>query len=72
MVALSQQEFVAMLRRNANFGRVFVAHDRIFVAGTLSWSTALNDYRPDRCDLLDTGIYLVGVAVIMYILRDRQ
>lgn len=66
IVALAGYGFVATLQPDANFGRILAAYGGIFVAGSLAWARVVDGFRPDRFDLVGTGICLVGVAVIMY------
>jgi small multidrug resistance family-3 protein len=70
VVALALYGFVATLQPDANFGRILAAYGGIFVAGSLAWGMALDDFRPDRYDLTGAGICLIGVAVIMYAPRE--
>ena len=66
IAALAAHGFVATSQHDPHFGRVVAAYGGIFVAGSLAWGTALDDFRPDRYDATGALICLVGVAVIMY------
>lgn len=57
---------IATLQPDANFGRVLAAYGGVFVAGSLSWGIAVDQFRPDRYDLVGAALCLAGVAVIMY------
>ena len=65
-VALVAYGFVAALQPESHFGRVLAAYGGVFVAGSLLWAVALDDFRPDRFDLIGAAICLVGAGVIMY------
>lgn len=39
------------------------------MAGSLAWGAVADGFRPDRYDLLGSGLCLVGVAVIMFVPR---
>jgi small multidrug resistance family-3 protein len=66
IAALAAYGFVATFQHDPHFGRVLAAYGGIFVAGSLAWGMALDDFRPDRYDVTGALICLVGVAVIMY------
>jgi small multidrug resistance family-3 protein len=66
IVALGLYGFVATLQPDPHFGRILAAYGGVFVAGSLAWGMVLDDFRPDRYDLLGALVCLVGVAVIMY------
>ncbi len=65
-LALFAYGFVPTLQPDPNFGRILAAYGGVFVAGSLAWGIAFDDFRPDRFDLIGAAICLVGVAVIMY------
>jgi small multidrug resistance family-3 protein len=66
IVALGVYGFVATLQPDAHFGRILAAYGGIFVAGSLLWGMALDGFRPDRWDVTEALVCLLGVAVIMY------
>jgi small multidrug resistance family-3 protein len=66
VVALGEYGFVATLQPDANFGRILAAYGGVFVAGSLAWGMIVDEFRPDRWDLIGEVICLFGVAVIMY------
>ena len=66
VVALGVYGFVATLQPDANFGRILAAYGGVFVAGSLAWGMIVDEFRPDRWDLIGAVICLFGVAVIMY------
>lgn len=49
----------------SEFGRVYAAYDGIFIALALVWRIVVDDFRPDRWDLLGAAVCLVGVLVIV-------
>lgn len=71
IVALAAYGLIATLQDEVNFGRILAAYGGVFVAGSLAWGIAVDDFRPDRFDLLGAGLCLVGAAVIMYAPRVR-
>src|SRR4029079_11513572 len=66
VAALGVYGFVATLQPDANFGRILAAYGGVFVAGSLAWGMIVDEFRPDRWDLIGAVICVVGVAVIMY------
>ncbi|MEU1820088.1 YnfA family protein [Streptomyces roseifaciens] len=71
IVALGAYGFVATLQPDAHFGRILAAYGGVFVAGSLAWGMAADGYRPDRYDVLGALVCLIGVAIIMYVPRNR-
>lgn len=65
-IALGLYGVVATFQPDANFGRILAAYGGIFVAGSLAWGMLVDDFRPDRWDILGALVCLAGVAVIMY------
>ena len=66
VIALGLYGFVATLQPDANFGRILAAYGGVFVAGSLAWGMVVDNFRPDRWDMIGAVVCLVGVAVIMY------
>jgi small multidrug resistance family-3 protein len=66
IAALGAYGFVATLQPDANFGRILAAYGGIFVAGSLAWAMAVDQFHPDRYDIAGAAICLIGVTVIMY------
>src|SRR5690554_566454 len=66
VMALGLYGVIASMQADPNFGRVLAAYGGVFVAGSLAWGVAFDDFKPDRYDIAGALICLVGVAVIMY------
>jgi len=66
VIALGLYGFVATLQPDAHFGRILAAYGGVFVAGSLAWGVVVDDFRPDRFDVVGAVVCLVGVVVIMY------
>jgi hypothetical protein len=45
---------------------VYAAYGGIFIMLSILWGRVVDDWRPDRFDLLGAAIALVGVAVIIW------
>jgi small multidrug resistance family-3 protein len=69
VIALGLYGFFATFQPSPHFGRILAAYGGVFVAGSLAWGVAFDDFRPDRYDIIGAAICLVGVAVIMYVPR---
>jgi small multidrug resistance family-3 protein len=54
------------LQSELTFGRVYAAYGGIFIVLALVWGWAVDEWRPDRFDLIGAGIALVGVLVIIW------
>ncbi len=69
IMALGAYGFVATLQPDAHFGRILAAYGGIFVAGSLAWGVVVDEFRPDRWDVLGSVVCLVGVALIVLVPR---
>ena len=49
-----------------HFGRAYAAYGGVFVALSILWGWLVDRISPDRFDLLDCCIVLLGVSVMMY------
>lgn len=70
VVALGTYGFVATLQPDAHFGRILAAYGGVFVVGSLVWGMVFDGFRPDRWDIIGSGICLLGVVVIMFMPRS--
>jgi len=50
----------------AHFGRVYAAYGGMFIVLSLLWGWAIDNFLPDRFDIIGAVICLIGMAVIMY------
>ena len=57
---------VPTLQIEPAFGRVYAAYGGFFIALALGWGIVIDGWRPDRWDMLGTGIALAGVSIIMW------
>ena len=57
---------IPTLQSEPAFGRVYAAYGGIFVVLSILWAWQVEDWQPDRFDLLGAGIALVGVFIIMW------
>ena len=71
IMALGVYGFVATMQPDTHFGRILAAYGGVFVAGSLLWGMALDEFRPDRWDVAGCLICLAGVGVIMYAPRGN-
>jgi small multidrug resistance family-3 protein len=49
----------------SEFGRVYAAYGGVFIALALAWGVLVDDFRPDRWDLLSAAICVAGVVVMV-------
>jgi small multidrug resistance family-3 protein len=57
---------IPTLQAEPAFGRVYAAYGGIFIALAILWGWVVDNWRPDRYDLLGAGVALAGVAIIMW------
>lgn len=55
--------------QTSNFARVYAAYGGIFILMSLAWGYYLDNFRPDRYDLLGTVLVIAGVYFIFYVKR---
>lgn len=65
-LALVSYGFLASLQTDPHFGRVLAAYGGVFVFGSLLWGVVIDDFRPDRFDLIGAGTCLLGTAIIIW------
>jgi len=56
---------VAALQPITEFGRVYAAYGGVFIVLALAWGVLVDEFRPDRYDLLGALICVVGVMVMV-------
>ena len=50
----------------SNFGRVYAAYGGVFIVLSIIWGWKIDKVTPDRFDLIDGLVALIGVCIIMY------
>jgi small multidrug resistance family-3 protein len=53
----------------ANFGRVYSAYGGIFIAVSIIWGLIIDKKKPDRYEIIGSGIAVIGAAIIFYFPR---
>ena len=56
---------VAALQPISEFGRVYAAYGGVFIALSLAWGVLVDEFRPDRWDVLGALICVAGVVVMV-------
>lgn len=56
---------IAALQPITEFGRVYAAYGGVFIVLALAWGVLVDEFRPDRYDLLGALICVVGVMVMV-------
>ncbi|MBA2453665.1 MAG: YnfA family protein [Chloroflexia bacterium] len=69
-VVLVMYGVVPTFQPEASFGRVYAAYGGIFVVLALLWGWQVDDWIPDRWDIIGALMCLVGVSVIMWAPRS--
>jgi small multidrug resistance family-3 protein len=52
--------------QTSNFARVYAAYGGIFIIMSLVWGYYLDNFRPDRFDIIGALVVLTGVCIIYY------
>lgn len=55
--------------QTANFGRVYAAYGGIFIVMALLWAWKVDNFKPDRYDVIGAIIALIGACIIVYMPR---
>lgn len=56
--------------QTSNFARVYATYGGFFIALSLLWAFAVDNYVPDKWDLTGAAIALIGVGIIYYVPRN--
>ncbi|MFZ1978327.1 MAG: YnfA family protein, partial [Bacteroidota bacterium] len=56
--------------QTANFGRVYATYGGVFIVMSLLWGWKVDQFIPDRFDIIGAFIALIGVAVMFYAPRN--
>ena len=54
----------------ANFGRVYATYGGVFIVMSLLWGWKVDQFTPDRYDIIGATIALIGVAIMYYAPRN--
>jgi small multidrug resistance family-3 protein len=68
-IILAAYGAVATLQ-TANFGRVYATYGGVFVVMSLLWGWKVDQFTPDRYDIIGAVVALVGVAIMFYAPRN--
>lgn len=55
--------------QTSTFGRVYATYGGIFIVMSLIWAWKVDNFKPDRYDIIGTLIALLGVSIIIYMPR---
>ena len=61
---------IAATLQTANFGRVYDTYGGVFIVMSLLWGWKVDQFIPDRYDIIGAFIALIGVAVMFYAPRN--
>jgi small multidrug resistance family-3 protein len=64
-IMLALYGVVATLQ-TANFARVYSTYGGVFIVMSLIWSFKMDNYSPDKYDIIGALIALIGVCIIYY------
>ena len=66
LAALFAYAVVQTYQPEIRFGRLYAAYAGVFLLGALSWSWALEGFKPDRFDILGAVLVLGGGVTILW------
>lgn len=52
--------------QSSNFARVYATYGGIFIVMSLLWAYKIDNYTPDKYDMIGAVIALIGVCIIYY------
>jgi small multidrug resistance family-3 protein len=55
--------------QTAHFGRVYAAYGGIFIVMALIWSWKVDNFRPDKWDVIGALVPVIGDCIIIYMPR---
>ncbi|QTE43034.1 MULTISPECIES: YnfA family protein [Mucilaginibacter] len=55
--------------QTANFGRVYAAYGGIFILMALIWAWKVDEFKPDRWDVIGALVAVIGACIIIYMPR---
>jgi small multidrug resistance family-3 protein len=64
-IILALYGIVATLQ-TSNFARVYATYGGIFIVMSLIWAYKMDNYHPDKYDIIGALIALIGVVIIYY------
>jgi small multidrug resistance family-3 protein len=56
--------------QESNFARVYATYGGVFIVMSLIWANRVDDYQPDKYDIIGASIALLGVCIIYYAPRS--
>jgi len=56
--------------QTANFGSVYATYGGIFIVLALLWAWKVDNFKPDKWDIIGARIALVGACIIIYMPRS--
>jgi small multidrug resistance family-3 protein len=56
--------------QTSTFARVYAAYGGIFIVMSLVWGYYLDNFRPDRYDIIGAAVVIIGVIIIYYAPRS--
>lgn len=57
---------IPTFQQEAAFGRIYAAYGGIFIVLSIIWGAVVDQWRPDRYDIVGAAVALTGVLIIMW------
>lgn len=61
---------VVISYQTTSFGRAYAAYGSIFIVLALLWAWKVDNFRPDKYDIIGATIALIGACIIIYMPRN--
>jgi small multidrug resistance family-3 protein len=58
--------------QTASFGRVYATYGGIFIVLSLLWAWKVDNFKPDRYDIIGALVAVAGVCIILYAPRTTH
>ena len=58
-----------MTLQTVSFGKAYVVYGGIFIVMALIWAWKIDNFKPDKYDLIGISIIIAGIAIILFIPR---
>ena len=59
-----------MTLQTFSFGKYYVVYGGIFIVMALIWTWKIDNFKPDKYDLIGTAIIAIRITVILFIPRQ--
>jgi small multidrug resistance family-3 protein len=58
-----------MALQTVSFGKAYAVYGGIFIVMALLWAWKIDNFKPDKYDIIGAGVTLLGIAIILFMPR---